>query len=92
MKSSNPLFLYGAPRRIRTSDIQIRSLTLYPAEPWALFDFNAAGPPLRRKTALRGTRSTNRIRLSGQRAAILPALQNMSTGFMPESSLSGSGE
>ena len=37
MKSSNPLFLYGAPRRIRTSDIQIRSLTLYPAEPWARF-------------------------------------------------------
>ena len=31
----NPLFSFGAPRRIRTSDIQIRSLTLYPAEPWA---------------------------------------------------------
>ena len=26
----------GAPRRIRTSDIRIRSPTLYPAEPWAL--------------------------------------------------------
>jgi hypothetical protein len=37
----------GAPRRIRTSDIQIRSLTLYPAEPWALFDLHAAGLPRR---------------------------------------------
>jgi len=37
--------------------------------------------PLRGKTPLRGTRY-NRIRLSGQRVAILPTLQNMSTGFM----------
>ncbi len=28
-------YFFGAPRRIRTSDIQIRSLALYPAEPWA---------------------------------------------------------
>ncbi len=31
------LLFSGAPRRIRTSDIQIRSLALYPAEPWARF-------------------------------------------------------
>ena len=36
------LFLSGAPRRIRTSDIQIRSLALYPAEPWALYNFQTA--------------------------------------------------
>ena len=30
------LLFTGAPRRIRTSDIRIRSPTLYPAEPWAL--------------------------------------------------------
>ena len=29
------LWFTGAPRRIRTSDIRIRSPTLYPAEPWA---------------------------------------------------------
>jgi hypothetical protein len=28
-------FGFGAPSKIRTCDIQIRSLALYPAEPWA---------------------------------------------------------
>ena len=31
----NPLVINGAPSKIRTCDIQIRSLALYPAEPWA---------------------------------------------------------
>ena len=30
--------LCGAPRGIRTPGLQIRSLTLYPAELWALVD------------------------------------------------------
>ena len=30
------LLFTGAPSRIRTCDIRIRSPTLYPAEPWAL--------------------------------------------------------
>ena len=37
-------FFPGAPRRIRTSDIQIRSLALYPAEPWAHVFVQRLGP------------------------------------------------
>jgi hypothetical protein len=33
-RSGSP-FGFGAPSKIRTCDIQIRSLALYPAEPWA---------------------------------------------------------
>ena len=35
-----PLDFIGAPTKIRTWDIQIRSLALYPAEPWARFVSN----------------------------------------------------
>ena len=38
MKGFISVFLSGAPKRGRTSNLQIRSLTIYPAELWALLD------------------------------------------------------
>jgi hypothetical protein len=70
-----PLVFVGAPRRIRTSDIQIRSLTLYPAEPWAqnFLASNGGESGIRtRGTPLKGVQSLSRRSLS----ATQPSLRN----------------
>ena len=55
----------GAPRRIRTFDLQIRSLLLYPAELWALVKlncYNGAGDGNRTHAAsLEGWSSTTEL-------------------------------
>ncbi len=42
--SRPPLQIYGAPRRTRTSDLRFRKPSLYPTEPWALFQINFLSP------------------------------------------------
>ena len=83
-KAAISLFSFGTPSRIRTCGPQIRSLMLYPAELWAHFYFFF---PVCRCEAGAVSKDTPQIKsacglLSGQRAAILPTLQNMSTGFV----------
>src|SRR4030042_551940 len=62
-------------RRVRTPDIQIRSLTLYPAEPWArIFFFNGGESGIRtRGTPLKGVQSLSRRSLS----ATQPSLRDL---------------
>jgi hypothetical protein len=72
----NPLVFVGAPSKIRTCDIQIRSLTLYPAEPWAqnFFSSNGGESGIRtRGTPLKGVQSLSRRSLS----ATQPSLRDL---------------